>query len=220
MIPTPSYLEKGVSGVKSCDIFSKLLSNRIIMLFDNIDRNTACIVISQLLFLEAVDPEKDITLYINSPGGSVNDGLAIYDTIKANCNVEIFLGSQSYRTKREFSEKCGTRRIKTLDAALSPDKRTIMEIPVLSINSLENLAQGDAYVKRLNRPNSKTHFEMAYMCSELSHNKLSAKELGINSIPYNDEIFVYKYLENEHPMATHGKINKGEKIKEPFFVDM
>lgn len=88
MIPTPSYLEKGVSGVKSCDIFSKLLSNRIIMLFDNIDRNTACIVISQLLFLEAVDPEKDITLYINSPGGSVNDGLAIYDTIKhIRCDV-------------------------------------------------------------------------------------------------------------------------------------
>ena len=69
MIPTPSYLEKGLSGTVQYDIFSKLLSDRIIMLFDNIDRNTACIVITQLLFLESVDPEKDIMLYINSPGG-------------------------------------------------------------------------------------------------------------------------------------------------------
>lgn len=149
-----------------------------------------------------------------------NYGIADAGTIKANCNVEIFLGSQSYRTKREFSEKCGTRRIKTLDAALSPDKRTIMEIPVLSINSLENLAQGDAYIKRLNRPTSKTHFEMAYRCNELSHNKLCAKELGINSIPYNDEIFVYKYLENDHSMSTHGKNNAGERAKDNLFSDM
>ena len=130
------------------------------------------------------------------------------------------MGSQSYRTKREFSEKCGTRRIKTLDAALSPDKRTIMEIPVLSINSLENLAQGDAYIKRLNRPTSKTHFEMAYRCNELSHNKLCAKELGINSIPYNEEIFVYKYLENDHSMSAHGKNNAGERVKDNLFSDM
>ncbi len=88
MIPTPTYLEKGISGVISYDIFSRLLSDRIIMLFDNIDRNTACIVMSQLLFLESVDPKKDITLYINSPGGSINDGLAIYDTIKhIKCDV-------------------------------------------------------------------------------------------------------------------------------------
>ena len=149
-----------------------------------------------------------------------NYGIADAGTIKANCNVEIFLGSQSYRTKREFSEKCGTRRIKTLDAILSPDKKTIIEIPVLSINSLENLAQGDAYVKRLNRPTSKTHFEMAYRCSELSHNKLCAKEQGINSIPYNDEIFVYKYLENDHTMAIHGKNNEKEREKERLFSNM
>lgn len=88
MIPTPAYLEKGISGVTAYDIFAKLLSNRIIMLFDSIDRNTACIVITQLLFLESVDSEKDITIYINSPGGSVNDGLAIFDTIKhIKCDV-------------------------------------------------------------------------------------------------------------------------------------
>ena len=145
-----------------------------------------------------------------------NYGVADAGTIKANCNVEIFLGSQSYRTKREFSEKCGTKRIKTLESALSPDKRTVMEIPVLSINSLENLAQGEGYLKRLNRPTSKTHFEMAYRCEELSHRKLSAKELGITSLPYNDEIFVYKYLENEQPMSRYTK----EKVKPPMSVGM
>ena len=61
---------------------------------------------------------------------------------------------------------------------------------------------------------------MAYMCSELSHNKRCAKELGINATPYNDEIFVYKYLENEHSMAAHGKIDKVEKTKDYYFDDM
>lgn len=134
-----------------------------------------------------------------------NYGATDAGTIRANCNVEIFLGSQSYRTKREFSEKCGTKRIETLESALLPDKHTIMEIPVLSINSLENLEQGDAYVKRLNRPTSKTHFEMAYKCNEFLHDKLSAKELGIHAIPYNDQIFVYDYLENRCSMILQGK---------------
>ena len=88
MIPTPMYLEKGLAGTVQHDIFSKLLSNRIIMLFDQINDNTACVVISQLLFLESVDPEKEIRLYINSPGGSVKAGLAIYDTIRhIKCDV-------------------------------------------------------------------------------------------------------------------------------------
>ena len=88
MIPAPLYLEKGFSGTVQYDIFSKLLSDRIIMLFDQINDNTACVAISQLLFLESVDPEKEIRLYINSPGGSVKAGLAIYDTIRhIKCDV-------------------------------------------------------------------------------------------------------------------------------------
>lgn len=88
MIPAPLYSEIGLSGMSQQDVFSKLLSNRIILLFDQIDNNTACVVIAQLLFLESVDPEKEIRIYINSPGGSVNAGLAIYDTIKhIQCDV-------------------------------------------------------------------------------------------------------------------------------------
>lgn len=88
MIPAPLYLEKGLSGTVQYDIFSKLLSDRIIMLFDKIDDNTACVVISQLLFLESVDSKKEIRIYINSPGGSVKAGLAIYDTIRhIKCDV-------------------------------------------------------------------------------------------------------------------------------------
>ena len=88
MIPTPLYFEKGLSGTVQYDIFSKLLSDRIIMLFDTIDDNVACVVISQLLFLESVDPKKEIRIYINSPGGSVKAGLAIYDTIRhIKCDV-------------------------------------------------------------------------------------------------------------------------------------
>ena len=87
MVPTPLYLEKGVITTQQ-DIFSRLLSDRIIMLFDTIDSNTAGIVIAQLLFLEAVDSQKEIRLYINSPGGSVRAGLAIYDTIRhLRCDV-------------------------------------------------------------------------------------------------------------------------------------
>lgn len=91
MLPSPLFIQEGISGVSQFDIPSKLLSERIIMLFDKIDHNTAYIVISQLLFLESVDPEKDIRLYINSPGGDVTAGLAIYDTIKhIRCDVSTF----------------------------------------------------------------------------------------------------------------------------------
>ena len=142
-----------------------------------------------------------------------NYGLTDAGTIRSNCNVEIFLGSQSYKTKREFSEKCGTRRIKTLEAALLPDKSGTMEVPVLSINSLENLEQGDAYVKRLNRPVSKSHYEMAFLCQELEHDKFSAKQLGIRSQPYNDEIFVYQYLGHEESMEVHGVAMEAQREK-------
>ena len=88
MIPTPTYSEETLMGTTQRDIFSKLLSDRNIMLFDQIDDNVACVVISQLMFLEAADPDKDITIFINSPGGIVSSGLAIYDVIKhLKCDV-------------------------------------------------------------------------------------------------------------------------------------
>ncbi|MBI4250257.1 ATP-dependent Clp endopeptidase proteolytic subunit ClpP [Candidatus Uhrbacteria bacterium] len=79
MIPT--VIEKSHYGERAYDIYSRLLKDRIIFLGDPIDDNVANTVIAQLLFLESEDKEKDIKLYINSPGGSVTAGLAIYDTM-------------------------------------------------------------------------------------------------------------------------------------------
>lgn len=84
----PTVIEKSQFGERAYDIYSRLLKERIIFLGDAVDEHTASIVVAQLLFLEAEDPKKDIMLYINSPGGSVYDGLAIYDTMMhLKCDV-------------------------------------------------------------------------------------------------------------------------------------
>ena len=78
----PYVIERTSRGERSYDIFSRLLMDRIVFLGSAVDDNVANIIIAQLLFLDAEDPDKDIYLYINSPGGSVYSGLAIYDTIR------------------------------------------------------------------------------------------------------------------------------------------
>jgi ATP-dependent Clp protease protease subunit len=78
----PTVIEQTGRGERAYDIFSRLLNDRIIMLSDEVNDATASIVVAQLLFLEGQDPDKDISLYINSPGGSVTAGLAIYDTMQ------------------------------------------------------------------------------------------------------------------------------------------
>ena len=78
----PYVMEQTSRGERSYDIYSRLLKDRIIFLGDEVNYVTASLVVAQLLFLEAEDPEKDINLYINSPGGSVSDGFAIYDTMQ------------------------------------------------------------------------------------------------------------------------------------------
>ena len=78
----PTVIEKSNYGERAYDIYSRLLKERIIFLGDAIDENVANIIIAQLLFLDSEDKQKDIKLYINSPGGSVTDGLAIYDTMQ------------------------------------------------------------------------------------------------------------------------------------------
>lgn len=78
----PYVIEQTSRGERSYDIFSRLLNDRIIMLSEEVNDTTASLVVAQLLFLEAQDPDKDIQFYINSPGGSVSAGLAIYDTMQ------------------------------------------------------------------------------------------------------------------------------------------
>lgn len=88
MALVPYVVEQTNRGERSYDIFSRLLSDRIIVLSDEVNDATASIVVAQLLFLEGQDPEKDISLYINSPGGSVSAGFAIYDTMQyIKCDV-------------------------------------------------------------------------------------------------------------------------------------
>lgn len=78
----PTVIESTNRGERAYDIYSRLLKDRIIMLSDQVSDSTASIIIAQMLFLEADDPDRDIYFYINSPGGSVTSGLAIYDTMK------------------------------------------------------------------------------------------------------------------------------------------
>lgn len=78
----PYVIEQTSKGERSYDIFSRLLKERIIFLSEQVDSASASLVIAQLLFLDAEDPGKDIYLYINSPGGNITDGMAIYDTIQ------------------------------------------------------------------------------------------------------------------------------------------
>ena len=88
MALVPYVVEQTNRGERSYDIFSRLLNDRIIVLSDEVNDTTASIVVAQLLFLEGQDPDKDISLYINSPGGSVTAGMAIYDTMQyIKCDV-------------------------------------------------------------------------------------------------------------------------------------
>ena len=88
MALVPYVVEQTNRGERSYDIYSRLLNDRIIMLHDEVNSATASVVVAQLLYLESQDPTKDISLYINSPGGSVTDGFAIYDTMKyIKCDV-------------------------------------------------------------------------------------------------------------------------------------
>ena len=87
----PMVVEQTSRGERSYDIFSRLLNDRIIILSEEINDTTASLVVAQMLFLEAEDPDKDISFYINSPGGSVTAGLAIYDTMQIlSCEVHTY----------------------------------------------------------------------------------------------------------------------------------
>ena len=88
MALVPMVVEQTSRGERSYDIYSRLLNDRIVILSEEVNDVTASLIVSQLLYLESVDPEKDISFYINSPGGSVSAGFAIYDTMNyIKCDV-------------------------------------------------------------------------------------------------------------------------------------
>lgn len=87
----PTVLEKTANGERAYDIYSRLLKERIIFLGEDVNEHTASLIVAQLLFLEAEDPKKDIKMYINSPGGQVYAGMAIYDTMQhLKCDVSTY----------------------------------------------------------------------------------------------------------------------------------
>ena len=88
MATMPYVIEQNNRGERSYDIYSRLLEDRIIFLGEDVNETTAALIVAQLLYLEAKDPDKDIQLYINSPGGSITAGMAIYDTMQyVKCDV-------------------------------------------------------------------------------------------------------------------------------------
>jgi len=88
MALVPMVVEQTNRGERSYDIYSRLLNDRIVFLADEVNDVTASLIVAQLLYLEAQDPDKDINLYINSPGGSISAGFAIYDTMNfIKCDV-------------------------------------------------------------------------------------------------------------------------------------
>ena len=88
VVSIPYVIEQTSRGERSYDIYSRLLQDRIIFLSDEVNDTTASLIVAQLLFLEAEDPEKDIQFYINSPGGSISAGMSIYDTMNyIKCDV-------------------------------------------------------------------------------------------------------------------------------------
>ncbi len=92
----PTVVEQVAGGERAYDIYSRLLKDRIILLGSGIDDNVANLIVAELLFLQSEDPKKDIDLYINSPGGSVTAGLAIYDTIQMlSCDVRTYCVGQA-----------------------------------------------------------------------------------------------------------------------------
>lgn len=92
----PYVIEQTSRGERSYDIYSRLLKERIIFLGEEVNDVTASLIVAQMLFLEAEDPEKDIQFYINSPGGSVTAGMAIYDTMQyVKCDVSTYCMGKS-----------------------------------------------------------------------------------------------------------------------------
>lgn len=92
----PMVVEQTAKGERSYDIYSRLLKDRIVMLDTDVNEHSASLVVAQLLFLEAEDPDKDILFYINSPGGSVTAGMAIYDTMQfIKCDVSTVVMGQA-----------------------------------------------------------------------------------------------------------------------------
>ena len=164
MYLTPIVIEQTSRGERSFDIYSRLLQDRIILIFGEINDLVSSSVIAQLLFLESIDPDKDIYLYINSPGGSVSSGLAIYDVMKYIKPKVITIGMGLCASMGAFLLSSG-------------DKRYALENTKIMIHQPLGGAQGQATeikiaAERILRIRNK----MNKMLSEMTNNDIETIE--------------------------------------------
>lgn len=147
----PMVVEQTSKGERSYDIYSRLLRDRVIMLDTDVNEHTASLLVAQLLFLEAEDPDKDISFYINSPGGSVSAGLAIYDTMQfINPDVQTIVIGQAC-SMGSFLAQAGAPGKRFV----LPESRTMIH----RVSSGTPGTRGSVHVQELQFEDSKRAFE-------------------------------------------------------------
>lgn len=154
----PIVVEQEARGERSYDIYSRLLKDRIIMFNGVVEDNMANLIVAQMLFLEAENPDKDINLYINSPGGSVTAGLAIYDTMQfIKCDIRTIVMGQA-ASMGSFLAQAGTpgKRV------VLPESRTMIH----RVSSGTPGTRGSVHVQELEFEDAKRHFEESKRLNE------------------------------------------------------
>ena len=147
----PMVVEQTAKGERSYDIYSRLMKDRIVMLDTEVNEHTASLLVAQLLYLEAEDPERDILFYINSPGGSVTAGLAIYDTMQfIRCDVSTIVLGQAC-SMGSFLAQAGTAGKRLV----LPESRTMIH----RVSSGTPGTRGSVHVQDLQFEDAKRSFE-------------------------------------------------------------
>jgi ATP-dependent Clp protease, protease subunit len=147
----PTILEKTSNGERAYDIYSRLLKDRIVMLDTDVSEHSASLVVAQMLFLESEDPDKDILFYINSPGGAVTAGLAIYDTMQfIRCDVSTIVLGQAC-SMGSFLAQAGTAGKRLV----LPEARTMIH----RVSSGTPGTRGSVHVQELQFEDAKRSFE-------------------------------------------------------------
>jgi ATP-dependent Clp protease protease subunit len=147
----PMVVEQEARGERSYDIYSRLMKDRIVMLNGPVEDHMANLIVAQLLFLESDNPEKDINLYINSPGGAVTAGLAIYDTMQyIKCDVRTIVMGQAC-SMGSFLSQAGTAGKRVV----LPESRTMIH----RVSSGTPGTSGSVHVQELQFEDAKRHYE-------------------------------------------------------------
>lgn len=151
MTLVPTVVEKTANGERAFDIFSRLMRDRVIMLTTDVNEVSANIIVSQLLYLESEDPKADINFFINSPGGSVNCGMAIYDTMNfIKCDVATYVIGRA-ASMGSLLAQAGTAGKRFV----LPESRTMVH----RVSSGTSGSRGSIYVQELQMEDANRHFQ-------------------------------------------------------------